>query len=89
MIAGNDDARQVEIYIPSKTLEEMSISSTGETKITKNYTKSRKKAKEVKFSDFRKNDKILSVFDDLEEPYIPQKICPINDAHDLLKVRID
>ena len=43
----------------------------------------------MKFSDFRKTDAILSAFTDLEEPYVPQKVCPVNDPHDLLDVRID
>lgn len=89
LIAGNDDARQVEIYIPSQPANEVTISSTGEAKVTKTYKKSRKKAKVVNFSEFKKKSDVLSSFDDLEEPYVPQSVCPINDAHDLLKVRID
>ena len=89
VIAGNDDPRQVEIYIPSKTLNEVTISSTGKAKVTKTYKKCRKKAKVVNFSDFKEKDEVLSSFDGLEEPFVPQNVCPINDAHDLLKVRID
>lgn len=85
-IVGNDDARQIQIYTPLKASDEIIISSTGEAKVTKNYKKSRKKAKQVKFSDFKKKDPVLSTFKDLEEPFVPQNLCPINDIHD---IRID
>ena len=77
-IAENDNARQIEIYIPSKSADEVIVSSNGELKTTKTYTKVRKKAKEVKFSDFRKTDPVLSSFKDLKEPEVPQKICRID-----------
>lgn len=89
VISGNDDAHQVEIYIPSETSNKVNIISTGEAEVTKTYKKTRKKAKVVKFSDFRAKDEVLSSFDGLEEPIVPQNVCPINDAHDLFKVRID
>jgi len=79
VIAGNDDARQVEIYTPAKVADEVTISGNGELKTTKTYTKVRKKAKEVKFSDFKQADPVLSSFKDLEEPDVPKKNCPIND----------
>lgn len=46
VIAGNDDARQIEIYTPSKASNEIITSSDG--KKTRSYTKSQRKAKEVK-----------------------------------------
>ena len=88
-IAGNDDARQIEIYVPSKAANEVTISSNGELKTTKTYTKVRKKAKQVNFSDFKKTDPVLSRFKDLEEPEIPQKNCPINDVHDVINIRVE
>jgi hypothetical protein len=88
-IAGNDDARQIEIYTPSKASDEVISSSTGKTKVTKSYNKSTKKAKEVKFSDFKKKDPVLSSFKDLEEPSVPQKLCPIKNPHDIIGIRID
>ena len=88
-IAGNDDARQIEIYTPSKASDEVFISNTGKIETIKSYTKVRKKAKEVKFSDFKQNDPVLSTFKDLEEPEVPQKLCPINDVHDLIDIRVD
>lgn len=88
-IAGNDDARQIEIYTPSKASDEGITSNTGEIKTIKSYTKVRKKAKEVKFSDFKQNDPVLSTFKDLEEPEVPQKLCPINDIHDVIDIRVD
>jgi hypothetical protein len=89
VIAGNDNERQVKIYIPSKTSNEVTITSPGKAKVTQTYKKSRKKAKRVNFSDFKAKDKVLSSFDGLEEPDVPQNVCPINDANDLLKTRID
>ena len=88
-IAGNDDARQIEIYTPSKSADEVTIGSNGVIKRTTTYNKVRKKAKQVNFSDFKKNDPVLSNFKDLEEPKIPQKICPINDAHDIINIEVD
>lgn len=88
-IAGNDDARQIEIYIPSKSSKASDseiISNSQKIKKTTIYTRSRKKAKQVKFSDFRKTDPVLSTFKDLEEPDVPQKICPINDVHDIIAI---
>jgi len=84
---GKDDARQVEIYIPSKSADEVIISNTGEKIIKKSYRISRKKAKEVKFSDFKEKDPVLkdfARFKDLEEPDVPQKPRLINDAHDII-----
>ena len=73
-IGENDDARQIEIYIPLKAPEEVIDSSNGELKTTKTYSKVSKKAKEVKFFDFRQTDRVLSNFKDLKEPEIPQKL---------------
>lgn len=74
-IAENNDARQVEIYTPSKTSDSELISKTGEIKKTRGYTKSRIKHKQVNFSDFRNTDPVLSAFKDLEEPNVPQNVC--------------
>ena len=38
------------------------------------------------FPEFKAKDEVLSSFDGLEEPFVSQNVCPINDAHDLLKV---
>ena len=89
-IAGNDDARQIDIYIPSEAADKVTISSSnGKLKTTRTYTKVPKKATEVKFSEFRKTDPVLSRFKNLEEPEIPQKNCPITDVHDVLNMRVD
>ena len=88
-IGGNDAARQIEIYIPSKAANEVTASNNGELKMTKTYTKVRKKAKEVKFSDFKQTDPVLSSFKDLKEPEVPQKICPINDVHDIIDIQAE
>jgi hypothetical protein len=89
-IGKNDDAQQIEIYIPSKVANEVTVSRNGELKTTKTYSKVRKKAKEVKFSDFKKTDPILSSFNkDLKEPEIRQKICPINDIHDIIDIQVE
>jgi hypothetical protein len=79
VIAENNNARQVEIYIPSKSPDKVIHTTTGERLVTKSYKPARKKAKEVTFSEFKKNDPVLSQFKDLLEPDIPQKSCPIND----------
>lgn len=88
-IRGNDDARQIEIYTPSKTAKEVSVSSNGELKTTKTYSKVRTKAKEVRFSDFKQIDPVLSSFQDLQEPDVPQKVCPINNVHDMIDMRVE
>jgi len=84
VIAGNDDARQVEIYIPSQSANEVieTNKQAGEKVVTKSYRPARKKAKQVKFSEFRKTDPILSQFESLEEPYVPNKSCSIKDGID-------
>ena len=89
IIGGNDDARQVEIYIPSKAKDQVTVSSNRELKITKTYRKTRKKAKFVKFSDFKQTDPVLSRLNDLEEPEVPQKNCPIQDVHDIIEVQLE
>ncbi len=88
-IAENYDARQIEIDTTSKSPDEETISNNGELKTIKTYTKVRKKAKQVNFSDFKKNDPVLSSFKDLEELDITQKICPINDVHDIINIRVE
>jgi hypothetical protein len=50
------------------------------------FERSRKKAKEVKFSDFRRTDPVLSQYQNLEEEYVPQNPCPIKElATDIKK----
>lgn len=88
-ISPNSDAQQIEIYIPSKTPDELVVSGNGELKTTKTYTKARRKAKQVNFSDFIANDKALKDFKDLVEPEIPQKTCPLNDIHDAMGIRVE
>lgn len=88
-IGENDDARQLEIYTPSKAADEVTVSSNGELKTTKTYSKVRKKAKVVKFTDFKKTDPVLSSFPNPEEPEIPQRICPINDVHGIIDIQVE
>ena len=89
-IGANDDARQISIHTPSKAATEVTVSSDGSLKTTKqSYKKVRSKAKQVNFSDFKKTDPVLSSFPDLEEPHVPQKGCPISDVHDVIGIRID
>lgn len=87
----NDDARQIAVSIPSKASNEVAVRSDGSLKTTKqSYNKVRLKAKQVRFSDFKKTDPVLSSFSDLEEPDVPQKSCPISDdIHDAIGIRID
>ena len=78
IIGSNDDARQVTIFIPSTSAPETTVSSrNNEIKQTRTYRKAIKNPKEVKFSDFKKNDPVLSKFKDLQEPYIEQKTYPL------------
>ena len=79
-IAGNDDARQVEVYTPTPSTEckSTSISDSNSRKVTRSYTKSPKKARQVNFLDFKKTDPVLSAFKDLEEPDVPQGYCPFS-----------
>ncbi len=80
IIVGNDHAQQVEIYVPSKAADEVAVCKNGEIKKTTSYVKVRKKAKQVKFSDFKRTDPVLSRFKDIEEPDILQKRCLLNEA---------
>lgn len=89
VIADNNDAHQVEIYTPAKLLDEITHTNTGQKVVKKSYKLSRKKAQEIKFSEFKKTDPVLSQFKDLLEPDIPQKSCSINDVHDIIDIRID
>ncbi len=91
VIAENDYTKQVEIYIPDKSSEKVNVidSKTGEQmiKVTKNYKLSSKKAKEVKFSEFRKTDPVLSAFK--EEPKVPQRPCPVSDISDVIDLSLE
>ena len=74
LIADNDDARQVEIYVPEPSVVE---STTDKVKTyTRRYKRSKKKPREVKFEDFRKNDPVLSKFDEdnnqIDELSVPE-----------------
>lgn len=88
-ISGNDEARQVEIYNPTKADDKI-IDVTPERRvIKKEYQRSRATAKEVKFSEFRKTDPVLSQFQDLPEPEVPQKVCKLNDVHEVFDIKIE
>lgn len=89
VIAGNDEARQVEIYEPTPTPDKETVSPSNERQITKSYRKSRKQAKVVKFSDFKKKDKVLSSFDNLEEPYVEQQACELNNIEKIIEDATD
>ena len=89
VIGGNDDARQVEIYNPSPTEgDELVPIGNGKIRTTRTYKKTRQKAKQVKFSEFKETDPILSQFKNIEEPEIPQQTCMVNDLHNLLDVEV-
>lgn len=79
LIKENDDVGQPEIYLPSTAKNEVTVSSDGGLATTTNYRKTSKKAKQVKFSDFRKTDPVLSSFKNLKEPEVPKKICALNN----------
>ena len=80
IIAGKDVARPVEIYLPSpdrNQIETIQKSNNGFEKTTHD-SPSRTKARAVNFSDFKKTDPVLSAFDNLEEPIVPQKVCDLS-----------
>ncbi|QXE46097.1 hypothetical protein IV203_000075 (plastid) [Nitzschia inconspicua] len=77
IITGNDAARQVEIYIPSKAKAQIRTLTDKQKTITKTYHSLPKRAKQVTFEDFRKNDPVLSKFADLPEPDVPQQVCKL------------
>ena len=89
VIGGNDDAKQVQFYTPTSATNKVTVNANGELEETKIYNKARTKAKQVNFSDFKKTDPVLSKFDGLEEPIVPQRFCPIDDPHDIINIRID
>jgi hypothetical protein len=41
------------------------------------------------FSNFKAKYEVLLSFNNLEELFVLQKVCPINDNHDIFKVKID
>ena len=83
VIAGNEAARQVEIYVPLQAPNQVESVKETHTRVQKitSYSKSRTKAKAVNFSDFKKNDPVLSVFDNLEEPTVPQRKCDVSQEN--------
>jgi len=89
VIVENDDARKIKFYTLSKVQDKIIISGNTGLKSTKTYTKIRTKAKQVRFSDFKKTDPVLSSFEKLEEPKVPQKYCSINDIHDIIDIQLD
>lgn len=86
VVGQNDDSRQIEIYIPSKVPDEVIIHNNKDATIRKSYKKSRKKAKEMQFSEFKKKDPVLSSFKNLEEPHVSQKHCLMDDIHDVIGI---
>lgn len=83
IITGNAEAQQIEIYIPSKAQPIITDSETGKKVVQKTYKLSRKKAKQVNFSEFKKTDPVLASFQNLEEPNVPQKTCPVKNIDDV------
>lgn len=86
IIMENDPNRAIEIYsLKPKTTTEIISSENNKQTVTKTqkstYKLSRKKAKQINFSDFRKTDPILSKYKNLDEPHVPQ----IKSFKDLLK----
>lgn len=78
-----------QFYTPTSATNKVTVNANGELEETKIYNKARTKAKQVNFSDFKKTDPVLSKFDGLEEPIVPQRFCPIDDPHDIINIRID
>lgn len=78
VIGGNDEAKPVEVYekIGQEYIKNIQNEGDEDKVITieKRYKKS-KKAKIVKFSQWKKNDPVLSQFENIEEPKVPQWEC--------------
>jgi len=81
LILNDQQARPVEFYIPSKEIV-VRTQETGDRTVIKEYQKSRKKAKEINFSDFKRKDPVLSKFKELEEPHIPKTRCELENVRD-------
>lgn len=65
-IGGNNDATQLEVYIPIPGAE------PGAIQVCTDYKKSKKtESKTVKFDDFCRNNSVLQHFGILEEPDVP------------------
>ena len=77
-----DENKQVAIYTPASKEVEVTLNGNAEPVVKKTYKKIPKKAKQVKFSDFRKTDPELSKFNkqELVEPSIPQNKCKALEA---------
>lgn len=75
-IAENTETRQAKFYVPSKN-----------QKVTSAYKPTRKKPRALKFLDFKKSHPVLSTFENLGEPSVPQSTCPLIEAHEVLAVR--
>ena len=67
------DNTNIELYIPQESETIIIDRKTNQKAIQRIYKKAKKQAKQVKFSDFRKTDPVLSKFKDrdLEEPVVP------------------
>jgi hypothetical protein len=82
IISENNDAHQVQIYVPSKPEKTIvkTNQKTGEKIVSRTYKAARKKAKQVNFSDFRKTDPVLQMYDKVPEPepYVPQRKCLVD-----------
>lgn len=75
VIMKNEPNRDLEFYtLAPKTTRQIATTYNGESAIRQEhqFKRSRKKAKQVNFSDFRKTDPVLSKYDNIKEPYIPQ-----------------
>ena len=79
LIAANDDARQVEIFVPSKQPPKLESINGNEVIKSEKFVRSRKKAKQVLFEHILKKDPMLQKFQDkIEEPIVPQQKCIID-----------
>lgn len=88
VLIGNDPAKQIEVYVPSKEISDNGPVKNSDT-IKRTYRRSKKRFKQVNFSEFRKTDPVLSSFSDLEEPFVPQKTCPVERIQEIAQDVID
>ena len=91
IIANQNDSKQLELYITSKEEAKITVGDKkGSINISKNYVKRKKKAKQVNFSDFVRENQLLSstVNDDRDEPLTPQKRCLGADTRESIRETI-
>ena len=79
----SNNPEKVEIHTPTKTETSIILREDGqvESKTTRKYSKSRKKARVINLSDIKKVDPLMSIYKEDEVPLIEQKECPLTQTN--------